>query len=138
MKVFLIFFPLLFTISCCISRTSQVKIRQEEGYKIYRIDSINSFYLIYCEKEGQKYKIVSKKADDIPKGSKKIEIGESFNLTLKLFPEENKNNPLANSSILVDCFTFDPNTTICKENGMHGLHTTENLKGLFYNINKIQ
>ncbi|BAP31531.1 uncharacterized protein CHSO_2494 [Chryseobacterium sp. StRB126] len=103
-------------------------------YKIYKIEKLNSYYLIYCEKDGEKYKIVSKEANDKKvKTCKKIKIGESYNLKLVNYPDYSKNeNPLTGFSPLVNCFTFDSNTNICKEPGVNGLYTAKNLTGLYY------
>ncbi len=36
--------------------------RQKTEYRVYKIDSVKSFYLIYAQKDSLRYKIVSKKA----------------------------------------------------------------------------
>lgn len=103
-------------------------------YKIYKIEKLNSYYLIYCEKDGEKYKIVSKEPNDEKiKAYKKIKIGESYNLKLVNYPDYSKNkDPLTGFSPLVNCFTFDSDTNICKEQGVNGLYTTKSLTGLYY------
>lgn len=119
---------ILFT--SCKSLNSQKQIE----YKIYKIEKLNSYYLIYCEKDGEKYKIVSKEPNDEKiKAYKKIKIGESYNLKLVNYPDYSKNkDPLTGFSPLVNCFTFDSDTNICKEQGVNGLYTTKSLTGLYY------
>lgn len=114
----------------CKSLSSQKQIE----YKIYKIEKLNSYYLVYCEKDGEKYKIISRESDneDI-KTYKKIKIGASYNLKLVSYPDYSKNtDSLTGFSPLVNCFTFDRDTSICKEKGINGLYTTKNLIGLYY------
>lgn len=108
--------------------------KQEVGYKVYKIETLNSYYTVYCEKNSVKYKIVSKESDDKKiKMLQKIEIGKSYDFLINLYqPIENDKNPLTNTSstpYVIHCFMFGE-TKICEEE--NGLYTTENLKGLYY------
>ncbi|MBT2622613.1 hypothetical protein [Chryseobacterium sp. ISL-6] len=126
--IILILSVILFT--SCKSLNNQ----KQEGYKIYKIENLHSYYIVYCEKDGEKYKIVSKEQNDKTINKyKKIKIGNSYNFALTLYHPNNKdNNPLTNTSTFLNvlhCYMFD-GTKVCEEE--NGLYTTENLKGLYY------
>lgn len=112
--------------------------QEQQGYKIYKIENRNPYYVIYGEKDGQKYKIISEQQNDKTinkyKKYKKIKIGESYNLELNLYnPSNNDKNPLTNTSTtpyVIRCYMFT-NTKICEEEGIK-LYTTENIKGLYH------
>lgn len=104
----------------------------EDIYEVYRIDSVNSFYIIYCSKDTQKYKIVSEKKDILSNDFVRVEVGGFYNLILKSFPDKSSENPLTNnSSLLISCYMFDKDTEICREPGINGLFTSPNLVGLY-------
>ena len=106
------------------------------GYKVYKIELINSYYVIYCEKENQKYKIVSKVKNDKHqnKKGKKIRIGQFYNFVLTYYhPEDKNNNPLTNTNTapyVIRCYMFT-DTKICEEEDIK-LYTTRNIVGLYY------
>lgn len=107
------------------------------GYKVYKIEQINSYYIVYCEKENQKYKIVSKINNDKyqKEKCKKIRIGQFYDFVLTYYhPEDNNsNNPLTNTNTapyVIRCYMFT-DTKICEEEGIK-LYTTRNLVGLYY------
>ena len=129
MKYIILILSVILLMSC-----KSLDNQKQTGYKIYKIENLNSYYIIYCEKDGEKYKIVSKEQNDKPiDRHKKIKIGESYNLKLVNYPDYSKDeNPLTGFSPLVNCFTFDNNTNICKEQGINGLYTSKNLVGLYY------
>ena len=129
MKYIILIVSLILLMSC-----KSLDNQKQTGYKIYKIENLNSYYIIYCEKDGEKYKIVSKEQNDHPIGrQKKIKIGESYNFKLINYPDYSKDeNPLTGFSPLVNCFSFDNKTNICKEQGINGLYTSKNLVGLYY------
>ncbi|SEJ29509.1 hypothetical protein SAMN04488018_12239 [Myroides marinus] len=124
-----------------ISCSSQMKNKSDKNvtntdendlFKIAKIDSINSFYIIYCTKDEQNYKIISKKEDEKYK-FEKINESEYYSFELTNFPDySNSDNPLTGFSSIEPCFMLDKDTQICKEQGIKGLYTTKNLKGLYY------
>lgn len=125
---------LILTVILCIS-CKPFDNKRQEGYKIYKIENLNSLYIIYSEKDGKKYKIVSAKEDDLRIDKyKKIKVGRSYNLKLNLYaPSDNDKNPLTNTSTtpyILHCYMF-VNTKICEEKEMN-IYTTKNLKGIFY------
>lgn len=132
MKYIILILTIILLTSCKTRSNSD----QSELYKVLKIDSINSYYIVYCEKDAEKYKIVSKEQNaNISNYGSKIKIGESYNLTLDYYhPNNNDKNPLTNTSTtpyVIRCYMFT-DTEICQEQGINGLYIAKNLKGLYY------
>jgi len=105
---------------------------QEKLYEVYKIDSIHSFYLIYCKKAGENFKIVSKKNSSPSVKYLKIREGGTYDFSLIIFPGVNTGNSLTNNTtVLINCYTLDKDTKICREEGIKGLYTTTDLIGLY-------
>jgi hypothetical protein len=83
-------------------------------YKVYKIDSINNYYLIYALKDSIRYKVVSPKAN-AKKGMEKNEIGGVYKFKLhSRFEYPNRfNDPLVRTQ--VSCHYYDDSTAICLE-----------------------
>lgn len=133
----LVFLVLIFaSIGCKVSQNqSSLEIYQDKKYSVEKIDSINSYYLIYLIQDKKKFKIVSKrKSGNLSSCVKKIEVGQEYLLELqKLVPTPIKDsNPLSNkpSLTILSCYYFDENTKICEEVGMEILYKANNLDGL--------
>lgn len=99
-------------------------------YKIYKIDSINAWYVIYARNGSYRYKIISRKC--LPLQGVKIEKNKSYNLRListRHYPNA-PSNPLD-----IPCFVLDENTPICLEprKEIYDVHYTKDLKGLYFN-----
>lgn len=130
MKSYLILpFILIAAYSSCMSKISSSQ--QQDNFKVYKIDSINSYYLVYCEKDAQKFKIVARMEAKMQNGNE-IKLGGFYNFALNIFPKNEGDNPLTKSALNVNCYMFDKDTKICKEEGINGLYTTANLSGLYY------
>ncbi len=132
------FFGLIIIILASWSASKPVKDRNrssepEPSYQVYKIDSINNWYLIYAKKGDSLYKIVSKKAL-VDVCNKKVQVSNRYNFQLhssiygytiggkRMMPQ---------NSLLVTCFSFDKATTICIErDSINDLHYSDNLKGL--------
>jgi hypothetical protein len=111
-----------------------LKTINEIEYKVYKIDSIDNYYLVYAKKEESIYKIVSKKMNIYDCNRIKINSNYPFKLipfkmdthrvgdTLKI------NLPRYEHSLL--CYNFDGVTQICVERYMSDLYFAENVKGL--------
>ena len=108
--------------------------KNDSLYEIYKIDSINTFYIVYAKRKDTKFKIVSKKTNST--NCNKILVGSSYNLKLKsILKQEVKLGDKTFSSsanLLVTCFTFEENTKICREKDITDLHNAENLSGLCF------
>lgn len=122
-KILIIIILLCFT-SCKISRINNNK------YKVYKIDKLNSYYIIYCEKGNDKYKIISKDTGEIYSKHQEIKIGYYYHFNLINYPIYNNDNPITGFTPLVNCFSFDDNTKICKEEGINGLYISTNIIGI--------
>jgi hypothetical protein len=106
----------------------------DTNYLVYKIDSVNSFYLIYAKWGDSFYKIISKKEErfDLPK----IQVDSTYNFRLHSRSANahigNMNIPRENS-LLVNCFYFDDSTKICLEPPlMTDLYFADNLHGLHF------
>jgi hypothetical protein len=104
------------------------------AYRVYRIDSINTWYLIYARKGDSLYKIVSKKIEI--EGCHKIEVGNhyDFHLHSRIYGYTIAGKKiLPQNTLLVNCFSFDDSTNICLErDSINDLHYADNIKGLCF------
>ncbi|NDV57679.1 hypothetical protein [Bacteroides sp. 519] len=146
MKTRIIFFSfIIFIISTsCVSNkhTEITHIRNIDSthvasklYEVYKIDSINNYYLIYLRKDSQKYKVVSK-MEYVPFG-KKIKLGTKYDFSLEsLFDVDISINGInvnpAHTS-LVECIYVDKMTYVCIErnDSIFDLFRAKNLTGLY-------
>ena len=93
------------------------KVRDRDLYTVYKIDSINSFYLIYAKQGAALFKIVSKKVGEnllFPK----ISVNKKYNFVLhsqSFNPVTGKTDILPENSLLVGCYYYDDSTVICLE-----------------------
>ncbi|MDR2223111.1 MAG: hypothetical protein LBE34_10285 [Flavobacteriaceae bacterium] len=138
-NLMLLFFVITFSCGSKMKTTTTIDIintRVNNSYQISKIDSVNSFYFVYCTKDEKTYKIFSKKYNS-KCNLGKIKEGEYYNFELINFPDYSKNdNAITGLVSLVTCFMLDKDTQICKEKGINGLYTTENLIGLYYQPNE--
>ncbi|SFM90583.1 hypothetical protein SAMN05428949_1243 [Chitinophaga sp. YR627] len=135
MKYISIIFTLLM-VSCSLSKspiTGAPSYAQFEDtsavYKIYKIDSINSWYVIYARNSGYRYKIISKKCTQLQ--GVKIMKHKSYNLRLI----STRHYPNAPTNYLdVPCFMLDEQTSMCLEprKEIYDVHYTKDLKGLYF------
>nr|WP_315035466.1 hypothetical protein [uncultured Chryseobacterium sp.] len=128
MKYLILILSIILFISC---KSTNI---QKEEYRVYKIEKLNSYYIIYCEKDGQKYKIVSKESID-KTSNNKVKIGKIYSFILHQYPIKNMidNNPLTNTTTtpyVIHCYMFDE-TKVCEEEFIK-LYTADNLKGLYY------
>lgn len=128
MRYLILILSIILFISC-----KSLNNQKQAKYRVYKIENLISYHIIYCEKDGQKYKIVSKD-DKTTNKYKKIKTGEFYNFILKNYtPKNNDNNPLTNTNTtpyVIRCYMFD-GTKVCEEEFIK-LYTTDNLKGLYY------
>jgi arginine deiminase len=102
-------------------------------YKVYKIDSLNNYYLIYAKRSDSLYKIVSKKITTSK--CKQVKVGKSYNF--ELYSVWNNGVSINGVNIApglipnVECMGFDSVTTICIErDSINDLYIANNLKGL--------
>lgn len=76
------------SISCCLAlqigcmanrASNKFKVDDKHKYTVYKIDSVNNYYLVYLSSEGKNYKVVSKKEE--ASKCKKIKLGDKYNLS---------------------------------------------------------
>lgn len=121
------------------SCTNSISQNNSTGYLVKNIESKNSWYIIYAEKNDSIYKIVvGKNEDNVDKDLKKIVIGQYYDFKLQSrrdsAPEIGgvKLNPI--NRLDVECYSYDKKTEICIEpkKGIYDLYYTKDLKGLYY------
>lgn len=127
-------------IGCVTNQTNQtnqkIEDNSKEKYTVYKIDSINNYYLLYLNFEGKNYKVISKK--ELAAKCKTIKKGDKynlFNLDRIIKPEDYIPKNVKTGSPLEfvpDCVKFDEQTEICRERGMDNIYMSDNLKGLCY------
>jgi len=127
-------FALIILCSCSLSksRTPTQTISAFELYKVYKIDSIHNFYLIYAKKRDSIYKIVSQKYMDESCNRIRVNNEYQFNLHSSLTNRRIGSDViLPQNSLLVNCFYYDDSTTICIErDSINDLHYATNVRGL--------
>ncbi|TKC60165.1 hypothetical protein FBD94_14725 [Pedobacter hiemivivus] len=141
MKYILLLITLVF-IACVSSKLTQsANINADEklsnglyNYKVYKIDSINTYYLIYAKKGDSLYKIVSKKT--LNKNCEKIQRNISYAFKLRSgLTDFHIGGVLVSSKQLphVNCYTYDDSTKICLErDSINDLYHADNIQGLCY------
>lgn len=118
-------------ISCNTQKRIDNSIEEKMLYKVYKIDSINDYYLVFAKKQDSIFKIVSKK--NFSKNCNSVKVGKKYSFKLKsnrtLAPTINGVKIAAQN---VDCYVFDKETSICvdRKNGIYNLYFADNLKGL--------
>jgi len=119
-------------IYCCYTYRQTSK--NNQLFSIYKIDSINNYYVIYAEKQDTFYKIVSKKEQD-KYCRRKIRLNGKYKLNLNSIWEQdmyiNGVNVGLKQTPRVNCIGFDENTFICLEkDSINDLYVVEKLNGL--------
>jgi len=133
--------PFLILISCSSKKITQSKTEDEtknvpdisERYKVYKIDSINNYYLIYAKRKDSLYKIVSKK--QATRNCVNISLNQEYTFLLtsiwnqKIIIEGSNVSPSITPH--VTCLSFDDSTKICLEkDSINDLFHAENVQGL--------
>jgi hypothetical protein len=104
-------------------------------YRVYKIDSINNYYLIYSKKNDRIYKIVSQKEKKLKSGIIKLKGCYKFVLRSMIYDNADKNSILKLSQ--VTCFDISETTSICLEgDSIRDLYLAENIRGLNFIRNK--
>jgi hypothetical protein len=129
--IFFLFVLFILILGCNIKRNSIQSVVQ--NYRVFKIDSLDNYYLIYVRKSDSIFKIVSKK-ESLKLDHKIIEVNKEYKL--KLYSIWNNGIVVGSTNILmgqIDCLSFEKDTYICIErDSINDLHLAENLKGLYY------
>ncbi len=105
----------------------------EISYRVYKIDSINSFYLIYAKGRDSLFKIVSKKESDIIGNKIEVDKAYSFKLHSSLTDFRIGNVLISPRNLEVNCFSYYDETQICYEgDSIRDLFHADNLRGLYF------
>ncbi|MBW8684703.1 hypothetical protein [Chitinophaga rhizophila] len=127
--------PLILMFSQGNSIPQTARYVEKPVYKVYKIDSINNYYLVYAKSIALKYMIVSVKANAKNK-HEKILIGGEYRFRLhSRFEQLNEfGDPLLRTQ--VNCYFYDDSTAICLErkDSIYDLYRANNLKGLYIKL----
>ena len=130
---------MLILVSCGTKKTSinkPVAIFKKE-YNFYKIDSINSYYLIYLKRNDSLFKIISKKR--VLQKCNQLVLQSNYYLQLQsinVYGQRVGNLKTQGVNYLDGrsrCKKFDDSTEICMERYVHDLYVTEDLVGKCYN-----
>ncbi|WP_417366730.1 hypothetical protein [Flavobacterium beibuense] len=127
------YFLLLLTVLILSCGSHNKNNKSPNSAYIYKIESINDYYLIYAKRNDSLFKIVSKK--ESTENCLTIKKGQSYNLNLKsLYDVAPIINGVKIYTFQIDCYAFDEQTSICLErnNGIHDLYFTDDIIGLCY------
>lgn len=133
MNYFVLLFITLFGVNCNSQQKVLESQRTMEEYYVYKIDSIDNYYLVYAKKQDAIFKIVSKK--ETLKKCDLIKINNSYHFDLYA----DSSVPLITGEIIapvsyydVVCHVLENGTEICTDgkNGIYDLYYVRNLKGL--------
>lgn len=117
----------------CKSLKNEHASKEDDLYKVFKLDSINDWYLIYALRKDTVYKIVSHKENN--QDCELIRVGSKYKLSLKSMTEV---APVINGVKMVPMnyldisHMFDENTAIRVDNGSYDLYFTDNIKGLCF------
>jgi len=117
---------------CCT--TNKKIIEKKSEYMVAKLDSINNYYLIYATKNDSVFKIISKKEHTAK--CRPIKKGSNYPFKLKSMRDNAptiggiKISPM--NHLDIQCFQFEENTIICKEDGIYDLYFAENINGLCF------
>ena len=118
-------------ISCAVKK--KVSSNAINVYWVYKIDSVNSYYLIYAKKRNELYKIVSKKGSI--KKCEKIMVGKGYDFQLFSFLDQQvviNGTVIPSRSSYINGYGFDDSTTIHLErDSISDLYGARNIYGLF-------
>ncbi|PNQ74858.1 hypothetical protein C1T31_01605 [Hanstruepera neustonica] len=135
------FILILILISCKGSqidhelKSNQVDLFKEIRAKVYKIDSIENYYLVYASKDNYNYKIVSKMVSNEDCNQVKLDSMYSFKIRSLILPEP-KTNKNSNYSKPVNyddfqkCVYMEDFTKICTEVRIKDILISKNLIGL--------
>ena len=115
------------------SRNTYISERNDSlEYKVYKLDSINNYYIIYAKREYSFYKIISRKESTI--NCAIISVGKTYKFNLNSFLVVNGHRIIpANQINELSGWRVDSVTTIKFENDLiRDLFYADNIKGLCY------
>jgi len=114
------------------NRLFEIKLQDTTKYKVYKIDSINNYYIIYAQKNCKSFKMVSEKFRDSE--CTQIVSGNIYNFKLYSVFSSNGNLLFKTGIAHLHAWQPDESTIITLEGDgvSRDLFFTDNLKGLCY------
>jgi hypothetical protein len=102
------------------------------NYKVYKIDSINNYHLIYANQGRKLFKIIVKK-EQVKRG-KKIIVNSSYPFHLQSILYANGNALIPGNQIMeLSGWRIDDSTTIKFEgDSIRDLYNADNIRGLYF------
>ncbi|PWK20029.1 hypothetical protein [Xanthomarina spongicola] len=120
-----------------VEKPLKIDLSSEILAKVYKIDSINNYYLIYVSNEKLNYKIISEKVSHENCNKVVLDSLYSFRVESLLLtrPRASEGVELpVNYSDFEKCIDVPNNTKICTEVGIRDICKSKNLLGLCYRI----
>ena len=122
----------MFIVLSCSSNLTKMSnsTLEAEGYKVYKIKSVENYYLIYAKKNDSLYKIISKKESIA--NCNEIKKNGIYDFKLQAILKNRFKNtkfPKPMNDLDITCFTFEGGIKICREEGMDELYYADNIKG---------
>lgn len=108
---------------------------REGAFEVYKIDSVDNFYLIYAKKDGWEYKILSEKSNG-KLCNELVAVNKKFDFKLRSAKEVTVGaaDSIRNVYLFnVSCLVYNDTTEICiehKEGMIAGLFIADNIRGL--------
>ena len=99
-----------------------------DSIRVYKIDSLNNFYLIYGIKNGYRYKIVSRK--DNRQNCNQILVSGYYGFKLSSLLYSKGDMQLAPGP--VGCIGVDSTSRICLEDSIYDLYECRDIRGLCF------
>lgn len=126
-KLIIIYFVCCLFLNYCSSGNQEATgslNHTDTSYEVYRIDSVNNYYVIYISRKDTNYKVISKK--QFSENCRRIKNGKYYDFELTSLSIE------INTPGFAECLWVDSITKICLENSIVDLKVSKNVKGLCY------
>lgn len=124
---------ILFCLMACACTVFKSGYQKGHLYSVYKIDSINNYYLIYARSNDSLYKIVSKKSTNTHGDYIRINKRYPFQLHSMLSTFKINGVSITPQTMNVNCFSFDKETSICLEgDSIRNLYQGDNIHGLYF------
>lgn len=124
----------LFILICACSRKSYPHQKDSECYNVLKIKSNKDYYEIYARKDGEIFKIISRKEYISPKNGEKVDAGKCYSFTLKSSSE--LSSEILGVNLLpanyMDAGYMYGDTLIKIDGGSKDLYYATNLKDLYF------
>src|SRR5436189_6339627 len=125
-----LFFWAFLNLSCSDNHHSD-SYKNTNDYKVYKIDSIKNYYLIYALKKNVRFKIISSK--EFNENCKEIKQESYYDFRLTSLLHSFGVEEIAPGS--AGCVYVDSVTKICIEDSIYDLYSGDNIKGLCFTQN---